>query len=191
MCAWDKTNAYKAYRNLMKYARVLLTNCPEETTSLFTDYYTGSYRPRTEVEPPAESSSQPASTVQSLAAFLPLPYINVGAGTKVELTETPASTEDERQVPAYGIPKPRTAFSAFVDCPQEFISFLEALIKQENLKEEDKIDLFTTLFEMYLDTASRKKDAAEKEEWEKKAKKLIEGRDVRRVSYALYHFFHI
>lgn len=167
-----------AYRNLMKYARVLLTNCPEETTSLFTDYYTGSYRPRTEVEPPTESSSQPPSTVQSLAAFLPLPYINVGAGTKVELTETPASTEDERQVPAYEIPKPRTAFSAFVDCPQEFISFLEALIKKENLKEEDKIDLFTTLFEMYLDTASRKRDAVEKEEWEKRAKKLIEGRDI-------------
>lgn len=168
----------------MKYARVLLANCPEQTTELFIDYYTGRYRPKTEVEIPVESPSQPASTVQNLAAFLPLPYINVGAGTKAQPTETPASTEDKTATPppAYQIPKPRTAFSAFVDHPQEFITFLEALIKQENLKKEDKVDLFTTLFEMYLDAASRKRDAAEKEEWENKAKKLIEGKDVRAFS---------
>ena len=170
----------------MKYARVLLANCPEETTELFTSYYTGNYRPKTAVEPPTESTSQPTSTVQNLAAFLPLPYINIGGGSKADQAEAHASAESESSTsaPTYQIPKPRTAFSAFVDRPQEFISFLEALIRKEDLKEEDKIDLYTTLFEMYLDTASRKRTATEKEEWENKAKKLIEGKDVRSL------FFH-
>ncbi|MCB7372742.1 hypothetical protein LI003_22885, partial [Bacteroides caccae] len=39
------TNRYKAYHNLMKYARVLLANCPEQTTKLFIIYYTGKYKP--------------------------------------------------------------------------------------------------------------------------------------------------
>jgi hypothetical protein len=76
------------------------------------------------------------------------------------------------------IPKPRTAFSAFVDHPKEFIDFLETLVQQPDLKQDAKVDLFTTLFEMYLDTAKRKKDAGERQEWETKAKKLIEGKDV-------------
>ncbi|KAJ5611197.1 hypothetical protein N7510_007916 [Penicillium lagena] len=170
-----------AYHNLMKYARVLIAHCPERTTELFKTYYTGQYQPRTEVELPLEPQAQPTSTVQSLAAFLPLRYMTVGAGTQsqAQVSET-AATEVQIATPApdYEVPKPRTAFSAFVDHPQEFIDFLETLVQQPDLKEESKVDLFTTLFEMYLDTANNKKDATEKEEWEKKAKKLIEGKDI-------------
>lgn len=164
----------------MKYARVLLANCPQQTTELFIVYYNGKYQPRTEVEPPAEPQVQPTSTLQSLAGFLPLGLINVAASTKEEVPETPSLAENKitESTPDYVIPKPRAAFSAFVDHPQEFITFLEALTSQPNLKQEDKADLFTTLFEMYLDTAKRQKDASEKAEWENKAKKLIEGKDV-------------
>ncbi|RMJ20880.1 vacuolar protein sorting protein [Aspergillus sp. HF37] len=163
-----------SYHNLMKYSRVLLANSPQRTTELFIDYYTGQYQPRTEVEPPAEPQAQSTSTLQSLAAFLPLPYVNIGARP-----EAPEVEEDKTiRPPPYQVPKPRTAFSSFVGHPHEFITFLEALIKQQNVKEEDKVDLFTTLFEMYLDIASRKKDAAEKDEWEVKAKQLIEGKDI-------------
>ncbi|KAK5289119.1 Vacuolar protein sorting-associated protein 11, partial [Cryomyces antarcticus] len=42
---------------------------------------------------------------------------------------------------------------------------------------EDKSDLYTTLFEMYLHTASGKTDA-DREVWETKAKRLIEGKDI-------------
>jgi hypothetical protein len=86
--------------------------------------------------------------------------------------------EDLTEAVIYNIPKPRTAFSSFVDHPDEFMTFLEALIAHELLKKEDKIDLYTTLFEMYLDTANRQKDVGERQEWETKAKKLIEGKDV-------------
>jgi hypothetical protein len=33
----------------MKYARVLLEHCPQDTTQIFVDYFTGHYRPKTKV----------------------------------------------------------------------------------------------------------------------------------------------
>ena len=165
----------------MKYARVLLAHCPERTTELFKVYYTGQYRPHTDVELPSESQTQPTSTMQSLAGLLPLRYMT--GGTRSQPTapapENATAEENPEDVPLeYEVPKPRTAFSAFVDHPQKFISFLETLVQRPGLKRDAKVDLFTTLFEMYLDTAKGKKDAAEKQEWENKAKKLIEGKDV-------------
>ena len=148
---------------------------------MFIDYYTGQYRPKKEIEAPAKPEEQPGSAVSNLTALIPLPYVNVGGGHKSRPSEPEVSTEDKTaETPVeYDIPKPRTAFSSFVDHPQEFIRFLEALIQQEDLKKEDKIDLYTTLFEMYLDTANGKKDNTEKQEWQDRAKKLIEGKDVR------------
>lgn len=164
----------------MKYARVLLAHCPEQTTELFKAYYTGQYRPRTKVEPPAEPQAQPTSTVQSLAGFLPLRYVTGGSGTSAQPPATGSAAEENpaEEAPKYENPKPRTAFSAFVDHPHEFIDFLETLVQQPDLAQDARVDLFTTLFEMYLDTAKGKKDAASRQEWEDKAKKLIEGKDV-------------
>jgi hypothetical protein len=160
---------------------VLLTHCPEKTADLFKVYFSGQYRPRTEVEQPSEPQEQTTSTVQSLAALLPLRYMQVGTGRqpKVETPETETNEDNlEESPPKYEVPKPRTAFSAFVDHPKEFIDFLETLVQQPDLKKDAKIDLFTTLFEMYLDTAKGQRDASERQEWETKAKKLIEGKDV-------------
>jgi hypothetical protein len=166
----------------MKYARVLLAHCPVRTAELFKVYYSGQYKPRTEVETSSEPQAQTMSTVQSLAALLPLRYMNVGGGTQsqAEPTENAETNGDQTEDsgPDYLIPKPRTAFSAFVDHPKEFIDFLETLVQKPDLTNEAKVDLFTTLFEMYLDTAKGKKDASEKQEWETKAKNLIEGKDV-------------
>jgi hypothetical protein len=166
---------------MMKYARVLLGHCPSEITKMFADYYTGQYRPKKDVEPSPRPQPQASSTVQNFAALLPLPYMNVGTGTRSQPSEAQITTEAENldAFPSYEIPKPRTAFSSFVDHPEEFITFLESLIKQENLKEEDKVDLYTTLFEMYLDTANKTRDGADKQDWENKAKKLIWGKHVR------------
>ncbi|KAJ5894757.1 hypothetical protein N7495_006448 [Penicillium taxi] len=178
-----------AYHNLMKYARVLLAHCPEQTTELFKIYYTGKYQPRTAVEtvietpitpqPELAQPLEPTSAMQSLTGILPLRYLpslphqESAPETVVAPEETPII-----EPPSYHVPKPRTAFSAFVDHPKEFINFLETLVQQKELKKEAKIDLFTTLFEMYLDTAKGKKDVTEKQNWEDKAKKLIEGKDI-------------
>ena len=183
-----------AYFNLMKYATVLLQHVSNDTTQLFINYYTGVFRPKKDaiVIPNAPSSGGmgmglgvASSAVQNLAALLPLPYMNTSAVTSTPSSEQKSTmsqaqiveTTTDEPAPEYKVPKPRTAFSAFVDHSQEFIVFLEACIASTNLREDDKVDLYTTLFEMYLHTASSKKDG-ERQAWETKAKKLVEGKDI-------------
>ncbi len=190
-----------AYFNLMKYATVLLSHLPKDTTQLFIDYYTGNFRPKKDaiVIPNAPSSGggmgigmgigtglgAASNAVQNLAALLPLPYMNTNAIASPPSGEQKSTmsqaqiieTETDEPPPEYDVPKPRTAFSAFVDHPQEFIVFLEACIDSEKLRYDDRVDLYTTLFEMYIHIASSKKDA-ERVEWENKAKKLVEGKDI-------------
>lgn len=185
-----------AYPNLMKYARVLLEHCPEATTKTFIDYYTGRYRPMldlptTEVPVPelgyaASAANATANAVQNLTSLLPLPYMNTSAiaspGSKGNVEATVSDTQivqdgSEVTSPEYSPPQPRSAFSSFVDHPDEFIVFLEACLEEQHVKEHDKIDLYTTLFEMYLHKANER-NGDDKEEWEAKAKKLIEGSDI-------------
>lgn len=185
----------QAYPNLMKYARVLLGHLPGETTQLFIDYYTGQYRPKTDTiisttlsTPQASASygSGAVTAVQNLRDLLPLPYMNNSAVASPPSQGDIALTVSDNQVinlagnppaPKYTPPQPRTAFSSFVDQPNEFIVFLEACLKEPVLKEKDKIDLYTTLFEMYLHKSNEKK-GANRDEWEAKAKKLIEGKEI-------------
>lgn len=175
----------------MKYARVLLENCPSDTTKLFIDYYTGKYRPRVHLAPAAETqtissgglAAGAAIAVQNLTSLLPLPYMNTsslptptGQGSQATGSDAGAGdsdTTDQKYTP----PPPRTAFSSFIDHSDEFIVFLEACLQEDSLQESDKVDIYTTLFEMYLHKASERK-GMQREEWELKAKKLIEGREV-------------
>ena len=174
-----------AYPLLMKYARVLLEHCPKDTTKIFIDYYTGQYRPKKDIVPPPEAPSNTGpSAVSNLASFIPLPYMQAAVtpapttGDNQQLQQGDLDAVDTAQPPAdYEIPKPGTAFSSFVDHPDQFIIFLEACLKQTGLEERDRTDLYTTLFELYLETANAKR-GLDKEQWETKAKQLIEGKDV-------------
>lgn len=176
----------------MKYATVLLEHCSKDTTQLFIDYYTGQFRPKKDavVVPNAPSTQQgpgiATTAVQNLAALLPLPYMNTNAVQSPSSLNEQKTTMSQAQIvetslnepPAiYEVPTPRTAFSAFVDHPSHFIVFLEACIKSDRLSENDKNDIYTTLFEMYIHAADGKKDH-EKEEWHKKAKQLVENKSV-------------
>ncbi|KAI9846550.1 MAG: hypothetical protein M1838_001246 [Thelocarpon superellum] len=185
-----------AYHNLMKYARVLLEHCSVDTRQLFIDYYTGRYQPRRDPVPPADSSASAggaSSAIQSLASFLPLSYLNP-SNLASNLTSNLASPGPEAQkVPvapsaaadgatphesvSYEVPKPRTAFSAFVDHPDDFIAFLESCLGEGGVEEENQGDLYTTLFEMYLHKASEKR-GDERAGWEARAKHLIESGEI-------------
>lgn len=132
--------------------------------------------------PTSQSSSFVPSAVQNLAALLPLPSMSLDyIGEKLpfgQKTQTHViEAENTDPPPKYNVPKPRGAFSAFVDHPDEFVKFLEACMKAEALQKDDKVDIYTALFEMYLHNAN-KKDDDEKRSWEDKAKQLIEGKDV-------------
>ena len=176
----------------MKYARVLLEHCPKDTTKIFIDYYTNHYQPKkdlpvSQIPTPSNGyATGAANAVQNLTNLLPLPYMNTSAikspptqgNIETTISDTQIIQEETRLlIPEYTPPQPRTAFSSFVDHPEEFIVFLEACLKEKDIKENDKIDLYTTLFEMYLHKANEG-NGADKEDWEAKAKKLIEGRDI-------------
>ncbi|MCJ1311962.1 hypothetical protein MMC25_005636 [Agyrium rufum] len=182
-----------AYPNLMKYARVLLEHCPNDATQVFIDYYTSTYRPKQEtiqesipIQDPAFYSGM-ANAIPNLSSFIPLAYRPLPSVASPETNGSQQLALDQNEaaevaaaaepLPAYKVPKPRTAFSAFVDHPVNFVIFLESCLKQEHIDEADKVDLYTTLFEMYLETASTKK-GSERNEWEMKAKKLIEGQHI-------------
>ena len=174
-----------AYPLLMKYARVLLEHCPRDSTKMFIDYYTGQFRTKKEAVPaPDAPSNTGPSAVSNLASFIPLPYMQASvapspatAGNQ-QLQQADLDAAGIEGPPAdYERPRPRTAFSSFVDHPDEFIVFLEACLKQKDLETRDRSDLYTTLFELYLETANARK-GLDREEWEAKAKRLVEGNDV-------------
>lgn len=188
------TNRSQAYTCLMKYARVLLENCPNNTAELFIDYYTGKYKPKirsTVIETAPVSSGNrlaagAATAVQNLTSLLPLPYMGTSTAPSPATQgdsqptigrDNAATEQNDNPVPKYTPPPPRSAFSSFIDHPDEFIIFLEACLKSNSLGEKDTADIYTTLFEMYLHKAKDGK-GIQKEEWEIKAKKLIEGHDL-------------
>lgn len=176
----------------MKYARVLLEHCPKETTELFIQYFTGRYQTKTDeiipeiVAVQQSYASGAVTAVQNLRDLLPLPYMNTSAVASPPAQGNIVATISDNQIvdnpeeepaPKYTPPQPRTAFSCFVDHPDEFIVFLEACLEEKDLKKRDKIDLYTTLFEMYLHKSNEKK-GVNRDEWEAKAKKLISGKDI-------------
>ena len=176
-----------AYPVLMKYARVLIEHCPTEATKLFISYYTGKYKPREDV--PAVADIQPETSegrFQSLSVLWTLPFVG---GKKEEPVAAPVAEPQAELAadqipdpgPTYDKPKPRTAFSSFVDHPAEFITFLEALLEQSNLEQAEKVDLTTALFEMYLESANKSGDPSEKDKWQHKAESLIVRSDVQKA----------
>ena len=177
----------------MKFAPVLLGHVPDDTTKLFIDYYTAQYRPKKDAviisnnvnaSAPTASRGIATTAVQNLAALIPLPYMNISgtgdaendaiiAAKQAQIVET--NLDDPPA--SYTVPKPRTAFPSFVDHPERFITFLEACGNSKDVHDEDKVDLYTTLFEMYLHKANML-DGAERSSWESKAKSLIDNRKV-------------
>ena len=170
--------AESAYPVLMKYARSLLEHCPGETTKLFIDYYTGQYKPKQDVPVVEEVQAQTGGGAsQYLSQLWTIPFM----GKQEAAPETSVAPEavaddtptEEPTKPTYSTPRPRTAFSAFIAHPAAFITFLEALMKQTDLSKEDRTDVATTLFEMYLDASRDEKDLTKKAALEAKATKLI------------------
>ncbi|RMZ75253.1 hypothetical protein DV738_g5582, partial [Chaetothyriales sp. CBS 135597] len=175
-----RLEAESVFPVLMEYARSLLIHCPEETTKLFIDYYTGNYVPKQDVPAVEEVQDQSGGGAsQYLSALWTIPFMK-RAGPDDSQTEQNGEQNAESDGPEpvqrqakYSKPRPRTAFSSFIAHPAEFITFLEALDQQQDLPQEDRVDIATTLLEMYLDAAKDAKDPATKARWETKATKLI------------------
>lgn len=193
----------------MKYAKAMLDSIPKETTDFFIEFYSGRYRPRKAFVQEVKSNGRqdapnghhPQLSVSGMitglgeglttyTSFLTtqIPFMATGAtASKTEEHQTPLKvTFEPGDYVAYAPPKPRTAFSSFVDKPHEFIIFLEALLKngqnaEGELGESDRIDIYTTLFEIYLLRSAESRrdgDLEAQKEWEAKAKDIIQSREV-------------
>ena len=180
------------YSNLVKYARTLLYHCPESTTELFTVYYKGEYKPKPINEPvlaPTPQATNSAGAFLNLTALLPLPYMSrtaiesPGASAEQKATVAEATlniSKDETPTIEYEVPRPRTAFSSFVSHPTQFVAFLEALMKKGDFGDQDRVDVYTTLFELYLEMSQQSNiSSGEKEKWQGKARALLTKSDQR------------
>jgi len=189
-----------AYPNMMRYSRVFLQKAAQQTTEMLVEYYTGKYVPRkkpvlenTETQQREHDGGFQSYLNTSLLQQLPYmggnsqsntPTRNGGSAAETAPTESPG---EDGTVPLvlpkqYPLPKPRTAFSSFVDHPAEFIEFLEMILQDGEstgkLGENDRVDIYSTLFEIYLQSANATKSKDEKRKWEAKAKKIIECKEV-------------
>lgn len=182
----------------MKYARTFLQEVPQQATYLFIEYYAGRYIAKKKEEPEVQAQQQEGRLQSYLNASLlqQLPYMGGGGTTPNTPTHPPAGVSPKRisdlageatamplELPTqYKPPNPRTAFSSFVDHPNEFIVFLEEVLETARegvLGKGDRVDIHTTLFEMYLQRAQEAKAKEEKQQWEAKAKDIIESQKVR------------
>ncbi|KAF8544496.1 hypothetical protein BDD12DRAFT_815447 [Trichophaea hybrida] len=188
-----------AYSNLMKYAKVFLEKSPQRTTEILVEYYSGKYIPLKEVKdstvPQQKEQDGGFQSYLNASLLQQLPYMGSTSqsntptqnnGSPAKGTAQTSSPGEAGTIPLvlpkqYSPPKPRTAFSSFVDNPVEFIDFLEKILyhgeSTGKLSENDRIDIYTTLFEIYLQRANVSKTKDEKRKWEAKAKKIIESKE--------------
>lgn len=132
---------------------------------------------------PYMTGSRPASIISSTTAEAAPSMMTTIANTIIRhpnngTNEIAAQIEQASLKPNYKPPKPRTVFATFVERPLEFIIFLEACIAQHSIvggSESDEMDLYTALFEMYLQQAEMCASEVEKQNWEAKARDLITG----------------
>ena len=191
--------------NLHAYGKTFLTEWPDETTDLFILYYIGKYTPSKPNGEDPKLTSPPASIsgvlnsirdAADVTKYVPyLPYIT--DKPKSTVSTPPASAQNvpvpTRSVPAssgadtmamapqYQPPRPRAAFSIFVDFPNCFMKFLEAMMDDDGFPtrdQKDVNDICTTLFEVYLHQAKNGKNE-ERAMWEEKAKTLLTDRKVK------------
>lgn len=137
---------------------------------------------------PTQNNSSPSKGGASAAGAAAGSGGGSGGGSAAARSSSPGGAG---QVPLrlpkpYTPPKPRTAFSSFVDHPAEFTEFLEKILQDGEatgkLGESDRVDIYTTLFEIYLQRASASKSKDEKRKWEAKAKKIIESKEASNIS---------
>jgi hypothetical protein len=84
-------------------------------------------------------------------------------------------------MPTYQPPRPRAAFSIFVDFPDCFIRFLETMMEDAGFVKrdvKDVDDICTTLFEAYLRNSRKAEKVEERSMWEQKATSLLTDRKV-------------
>ncbi|AOA61392.1 E3 ubiquitin-protein ligase [Komagataella phaffii CBS 7435] len=158
-------------RVLLDHLKPFLTRLPHPTTKLLIEVFTGKFKPTpvSQEEKISEPEEKQFPVLQSYQAFV---------SYMASLTETSTSENEQKDdiSPTYLPPRPSIIFSSFIDHPNEFIIFLEACLESHDYyggNDQDRSDILTTLYEVYLTMAQEEPD--QKSEWEEKALTLIKN----------------
>lgn len=180
-------------RVLIDNVNLLLNSLPNETTQLLIDVFTGKYTPKLR-DLAVGNDSNEGKGITSYPLLTSYKQFVSFMSTRENTTESPARIVNEEGKdktetkqgednaiatikPTYQPPKPRIIFSSFVNHNYEFVIFLEACIESYDAfggNLQDKKDIMNTLYEMYLTLANE--DAKNKQDWEAKAKDLLNER---------------
>lgn len=179
-------NVADALRNLIQHSRQLLKVLPVDTTALLISIFTGRFVPvhqEITISPPkAEpdvASALAAPVLHSYRAFVNYLANRGGEEPSQDAESDSKSSHSGNSTippgPTYQPPRPRLIFSSFVDHPYEFVIFLEACIERYHefgADDKSKMDLISTLFEMYLTLGTKATNEEDRKHWEAKAKEL-------------------
>lgn len=188
---------------LNNFGRELMSHLPQETTKLFTEFYTGSFVPETHIQatgvlsPPRRAVTGYGGALYDsminnrYAQVLPsLPALDMSQFNPMRRTASVAASvlSKESSLPEYSdlpstiaeketeytVPKPRTAFPIFVDFPQHFIMFLEVMLERQ--VDDDNDQNRKDIVSALLEVylkQSKDSSGEAKTQWQNKAKDLL------------------
>ncbi|KAG5438533.1 hypothetical protein PCANB_002637 [Pneumocystis canis] len=166
---------------LKKFGKKLLTAIPTETTSLYIDFFSGTFVPSSKKSDFKESTNQMIQF--TIANYVPfLPYINTN-NTSVLNSESSTinsnqSSPGKIKISQYTIPSITSIFPTFMDNNKQLIYVLEALadnLSNINNKNDEKNLIYTTLYEIYLREIKNSYSIVESQDYIKKAKSLLDN----------------
>ncbi|QLG73598.1 hypothetical protein HG535_0F01080 [Zygotorulaspora mrakii] len=165
-------------RVLVAFSKKLLEALPNDTNLLLIEVFTGKYKQKSYNLKPKQSETQSHSheflddakkVFYSYKTFLN--YIN---DTMINTAFEQDSLTDNAS-PTYHPPKPSLIFTSFLSKPFEFVVFLEACLEsyqQYEGSKEDKQEILTTLYDLYLSLANDDVQERQKD-WKSRAKKVL------------------
>ncbi|KAG4305214.1 hypothetical protein PORY_001384 [Pneumocystis oryctolagi] len=165
---------------LKKFGKKLLNTIPTETTSLYIDFFSGTFVPSSKKKDLKEPTNQTAPfTITNYVSFFP--YIN---SNNTSVSNSDSSTinldhsPDKTKTPQYTIPSITSLLPTFMDNNKQLIYILEVLMEKTSItdnKNSERDLMCITLYEIYLREIKNSNSSIERQEYEKKAKHLLDS----------------
>ena len=158
-------------RVLLTYSKKLLDYLPNDVNALLIAVFTGVYKPEVYVTSrKAEEKQQKTSDMENFNSIVFHTYTSFFQySSKINEDQKQASLLSE---PTYHPPRPSLIFTSFIHKPYEFVVFLEACLEAYNKFkgfDNDKQDVLTNLYEVYLSLGEDDEVVERRESWKQKA----------------------
>lgn len=160
-----------ALRVLIKFSKLLLNHMPNQTNLLLIDLFTGKYKPKdySKNDGKVVLEQKETEVFYNYSSFFE--FMKPSSQSRADIHDN-GSTDLKS---TYHPPKPSLIFPSFVQNPFEFVVFLEACLESYKTfegYEQDRQDILTTLYDMYL-SLSEDDIEQRKSEWKQKAEFIL------------------